>query len=186
MTAQPEGIEAPLSLEDFISCLRVVVLRMKESAKAGLDHTTTYDRDLMLRLNEEMVGAVGEFVVGRRLGVPWGHVNTFHASPDAGPVEVRATAHSAGSLILRPRELSQAGFEDRVFVLVAGPFTRLRIAGWLFGRDARQPEFLRDVRDFGKPAYFVPQSKLHPLSWLERDADLCRRLGIGLPEAHSA
>lgn len=103
-------------------------------------------------------GCLGEMAFAKGMDRYWsGAGQGFYEDDDVGNVQVRVTAHEHGCLIVRPEE----GAEDLPWVLVIGSGSRYRLAGWLWGREARQEEWLRAPAD-RPPAYFVPQRFLRP------------------------
>jgi hypothetical protein len=106
--------------------------------------------------NEHITGAIGEFVVSLALGLPWRGPGSLRA-PDVGQLQVRATQRPNGSLILHD------GDNDAdPFVLVTGSFPTFTVRGYIWGRQGKRPQFWND--QIKRPAYFVPQSALRPLS----------------------
>lgn len=147
-----------VSDEECIRCVGVGMRRLASSLAKGLNHASTYNRTFYKRMEEETVGCVGELAFSKYLGVPWDEsVDTFHHIPDVGEVEVRATRLDQGSLIIRDNDA-----DDRVFVLVTGTPPCVEIRGWIHGRDAKRPEFLKDPNGY-RPSWFVPQSALGKL-----------------------
>jgi hypothetical protein len=149
-----------LTLPEFEVAINTARLRIVASAMQRLNHASTYQRDLVKRLDEEVVGACGEMAVGKATGrwfVP--SVNTFHRTPDClKDVEVRATALPTGSLIVRENDA-----DDRRFVLAIVQAPRVTLVGWMTGSEAKQPEFSRDPHGH-RQAWFVPQDRLHPIT----------------------
>lgn len=105
-------------------------------------------------------GAAAEAAVGKALGIFWGgDVNTFKA-PDLEGWQVRATDRPGGCLIVRPKDRDG----DR-FILVIVSIPVFDVVGWIYGREAKRPEWFRDS---GPPAWFVPQGALRPIGKVER------------------
>ena len=154
------GYTTELTLPEFESAVNTARLRMMASAMQGLRHATTYQRNLVQRLDEEVVGACGEIAVGKAAD-KWfcPSVNTFHRTPDClQDVEVRSTSLASGSLIVRDNDA-----DDRRYVLAVVDAPMVTLVGWLTGAEAKQPEFVRDPHGHRK-AWFVPQSRLHPIT----------------------
>ena len=114
-----------------------------------------------------LIGIAGEIAVARYLGRYWPATTTYRkGDADLPPdVEVRTARRSDGSLIMHAADQL-----DRWFVLVVvlgydGPMPRaLRIVGSIRGRDVEgHDEWVRDPLKSGRPAWFVPQSALHPI-----------------------
>ncbi len=152
-----------LTLPEWDLAVNTARIRIIASASQGLNHATTYKRDALTRLKEEVVGACGEIGLGKATGqwfVPG--LNTFHSVPDClRDVEVRATDMSYGSLIVRDNDA-----DDRRFVLAVVSGSRVSLMGWLWGRDAKQARWLRDPHG-NRQAWFVPQRALRSMDEFE-------------------
>jgi len=153
-----------LSTQEVMACLFTVIQRITASEAQGLNHRTTYDRSIRTRIDEELVGAMGERAFAKWLGVYGGDsVNTFHSIPDCGEFEVRSTALKAGKLIVRDND---AG--ERRFVLACvGLDGRVILRGWLSGREAKQERWKQDPGG-RRSSWFVPQGNLHKMEDLTR------------------
>lgn len=110
----------------------------------------------------DIESCAAELLVSRALNQSW---TPYAASPnqivsDVGrSVQVRQTARHDGCLILHDKDQ-----DEHAFVLVVGTSISQRICGWIRGAAGKQQLFWRT--DTGRPAYFVPQSNLKPLSEL--------------------
>lgn len=102
-----------------------------------------------------------EAAVAKSLGKYWVAVvdNTEALDGDVSGVEVRSTVLKNGRLIVHNRDR-----DDAPFVLVRGSFPNYEIAGWMFGRDAKQDQYI--FSGDGRPAFFVPASDLRPIDEL--------------------
>lgn len=80
-------------------------------------------------------------------------VNYAHQPGDVGRTQVRSTWHENGCLTVYDNDP-----DDAAFVLMVGMIPTFRIAGWLYGREAKDPRWRRE--DLRKPAFFVPQPAL--------------------------
>jgi hypothetical protein len=90
------------------------------------------------------------------LGVYWEPtINTFKGRADVAGCEVRARTHHSYELLVRNNDL-----DDRPYVLLTGLAPDFLIRGWLFGREAKRPEWLRDYGGNRQPAYFVPTPEI--------------------------
>lgn len=107
-----------------------------------------------------VLGAVGEFVVARALGLFWSGPGTLRA-PDVASLQVRTRSRSHYELIVHPDD-----DDDAAFVLVTGGGLQYHVHGWIEGRLAKKREWWRDPAG-GRPAYFVPQRELWPLDNLK-------------------
>lgn len=114
-------------------------------------------------LRNHALGAAGEMVVAKAIGVYWiPSVNTFKL-PDVGAVQVRCRSGDSDKHELIVRDDDSP---DEVFVLVAsrgdGEF---RVRGWIKGVDARVRDW-RKAHGGREEAWFVPHANLHPMSLL--------------------
>lgn len=153
-----------LSPWEFKWCVDVANARNTVSTDNGLNHATVHERDYLVRLQDNILGACGEMVVCKALGWFWSPtVNTFHRVADIGRnVEARTTSRQDGCLIVRDNDP-----DDRYYFLVIGEPLTFRVAGWMKGSEAKRDEWIRDpgVR---RKAWFVPQDKLKPLPEREK------------------
>ncbi len=155
----------PITLTEFSAAKDAAWLRIVASSAQRLDPATTYKRSMLKRLEEEIVGAVGEIAVGKwsdRFFVP--SVGTFHRVPDCfSNLEVRSTRLESGSLIVRDNDA-----DERDFVLAVLVEDCVRLCGWISGAAAKQPEFRRNPKNH-RPAWFVPQTELLDMEDLRRE-----------------
>lgn len=146
---------------DAALAAKVGAMRMRASRNTGRNpHRSQEGRSDEHRLWHETLGCLAEAAVAQHLGIAYdGSVNRFHDRPDVGPFEVRATDRRDGCLILRDNDLP-----DRPYVLAVGtgrdPVIELR--GWLYGREGRRGEWLRDPHG-RRPCWMVPQASLRPV-----------------------
>ena len=152
-------VNVHITAEEFARCVVVGMRRFVSSSVKGHNHASTYERTFYARLEEETVGAVGEYAFCKYHGYTWEEsVDTFHSVPDVGTkFEVRATRRDDGCLIVRENDP-----EDRVYILVTGTAPEVVIRGWVWGREAKQPQFLKNPSGY-RPAWFVPQGNLRKL-----------------------
>jgi hypothetical protein len=148
-----------LTLPEWDLAVNTARIRIIASASQRLNHATTYQRDVLTRLKEEVVGACGEIGLAKSAGqwfVPG--LNTFHSTPDfLRDVEVRSTDRADGSLIIRDND---DGGRRYVLALVSG--SRVKLAGWMLGSDAKKDQWVRDPHG-NRPAWFVPQRALRSM-----------------------
>ena len=102
-------------------------------------------------------GAAGELAFARFRNLFWsGSIGTYRRGGDVGDIQIRTRSQPHYDLIVRDGDR-----DDDVFVLVVGIIPRFRIIGWIYGRDAKQPQYRKEYG--GRPsAFFVPQSALRP------------------------
>lgn len=110
---------------------------------------------------ESIEGTCGELVVAKYLNIYWdGSIDTFDKS-DVGPYEVRTRSSHDYELIVRKHNK-----DESIFICVTGQCPNYRIRGWIDGKSAKRPEFLKNHGGHAE-AYFVPHSALRPMSELK-------------------
>lgn len=103
-------------------------------------------------------GAMGELCVAKALGIYWdGAIDVFKKADLGSNIQVRTRRRHEYELIVRDDDK----IEDR-YVLVTGRCPCYVIRGYIFGLDAREPEW-RKSHGGREPAFFVPQDALSPL-----------------------
>jgi hypothetical protein len=119
------------------------------------------------QIQRAYVGLAGELAVAAAYGIPWrGEPDRFKGVPDVGEWDVRTRTRADYDLPIREDD------PDRVVILVlAHRIPYLEVAGWYRAGEARRhPEWVRDYQPVGggamRPAWFVPQSALHPMNAL--------------------
>lgn len=106
-------------------------------------------------------GACGELAVARRLGRYWnGSVNNFDGADVSGGLQVRTRSSHSYDLLIRPDDSPDASW-----VLVTGRCPDYWVRGWIQGREAKDPRWLR-AHGNRPAAYFLPASKLRPMAEL--------------------
>ncbi|MEM4382422.1 MAG: hypothetical protein QXX19_09365 [Candidatus Caldarchaeum sp.] len=139
-----------LTDEEIFLAMTHAVVRYTNRIRANSKPVNKQERSL----EADAVGAVSELAVAKALNkfFPAGFRET-----DVGEYEVRATTRKDGSLIIRERDSSA-----KRYILAIVDLPRVIIAGYVWGWDAKKPEYWRAPN--GRPgAYFVPQSALRPL-----------------------
>lgn len=129
------------------------MLRMRESARRGLNHANVRQRRLGQRLHDDITGCCSELAVANWLGIEWSRsVNAFHHVADVGEdVDVRCTSRDNGHLILREKD-----HDYRWFLLATGAPPNMLLQGHICGFDAKVPRWWRNA--YG--AWFVPEDAL--------------------------
>lgn len=148
----------------------VITLTPREFAHAGIEaifrHTVGANRNDRSVYGESrtheasigrfFIGCVAELAVSKGLNEHW-HIDGRLCPPDIGAdIEVRATEHRDGCLIVYEHNPDAAKF---YLVVIDGMCAN--IVGWIYGRDAKRTDYWKD--DARYPAYFVPQNKLTPV-----------------------
>lgn len=146
-----------LTAEQMSVAVGVAVLRHLESFAQGLKNAHGLDGDWRKTLLADIDGSAAEKAYCLFRGIRWtGGVNTFHGADAGRATQVRHTRNPRGSLIVR-----EADNQDHFYVLMVGVPPVFRVAGFIRGRDARRPEWLKSPND-REPAWFVPQDQLKP------------------------
>lgn len=106
-------------------------------------------------------GAIAEATVAKFLGLYCNMSSPDRALPDVGfNVEVRSSTNTAANMPIRPRDK-----DEYKYYFVVGIYPHLRIVGWLYGKDAKQPQFWvangKDGKPLSTPYWSVPQSALN-------------------------
>ena len=102
----------------------------------------------------DIEGALGEMAVAQYLGIYWDEGRT--GLPDVGADDVRTTRYHSGHLCLHKSDP-----DDRRYWLVTGENGEYVIRGWMYGYNAKSPEFWRTMKNQpNRPAYFIPQDRL--------------------------
>lgn len=108
-------------------------------------------------------GSGAELAVAKHFDLFWsGHVGDYKAF-DVGPYEVRQTPHHNGHLILQHKDLDKG---DAPCILVTGSTPVFRLAGWIYGFEGLVNKYYTDKPRNGRPAFWIPQSDLRPMSSL--------------------
>jgi hypothetical protein len=109
-------------------------------------------------------GCLGEAAVAKHYGLEWdGAIGNYRAK-DAGPLQVRSTWYRKGMLCIHPSD-----DDDDAFVLaITCDEPVIVLIGWSYGVEAKRGRYWRTApgRD-DRPAYWVPQPDLRPMSQLE-------------------
>ena len=106
----------------------------------------------------DLEAAAAELALAKALGVHWcGMDRPDKDTGDVAGAQVRHTKRDDGSLICHKRDAD----EDR-FVLVTGSMPTFTVRGWILGAEAKADRFWRT--SVPRPAYFVPQSALAPIT----------------------
>jgi hypothetical protein len=120
-------------------------------------------------LEIDVLGAEAELAVSRFLNIPWDGrffrdaqwLKWRKGGHDVGPIEVRATLHKTGRLIVHPKD-----DDDAPFILVrASRRPIFDIVGWQWGGECKKEEYWQDV-GYGRPCFYLPNNKLRPVKEL--------------------
>lgn len=126
-----------------------------------------------------VMGTLGELAAARALNLNWDPQPGAQKARDVGGlIEVRATDYLDGALILHGPDKDP---DDAPFVLVTferldrwanpGLIYRARFPGWIWGDEGRRLVPMTNRAKTKRPAYFVDQVHLRPMSELARIFD---------------
>lgn len=142
----------------------VALMRNVQNLSAGRRESHGADKAGDKTWDRHVEGACGELAAAKCLGLFWtGAVGNLRAT-DVGPYQVRTRAKYHNDLILHESDAN-----DQAFILVAGHAPTYRVVGWILGQDGKRAEYWGDPAG-GRPAFFVPQAVLHPMTTLRSAA----------------
>ena len=114
-------------------------------------------------LDIHLLGAAGEMAVASYLGMKhelYKEVEAKRGSDDLPGIDVKTRSKHFYNLIVQKQE-----DPDKKFVLVTIENQQTLLHGWCYGRQGMDARYWADPAR-GRPAYFVPQSALHPMETL--------------------
>jgi hypothetical protein len=151
-------MDVVLTWPEVMTASLVGVMRHVKSLQCNHSNAAGFDG---IGWNEHIEGACGEAALAKSLGLYWAcHVNHFKGD-DLPGLQVRTRRRHDWDLIVRPND-----DDDARWILVTGQCPAYRVHGWIFGRDAKRHEWLRNHAG-RPPAYFVPAYELNAISELE-------------------
>lgn len=140
-----------LSIHEMLVASQVGILRQLEDIKAAKKSFIGEKQDTAWQRHIE--GALSECAMAKYLNVYWNKSPWFN--PDVGDVEVRATHHENGSLIIRDRDK-----DDTRYYLLTGINGKYTVRGYMYAREAKQEKYFMSKVQGRPPSYFVPQADL--------------------------
>lgn len=114
-------------------------------------------------LEIHLLGAAGEVAVASYLGMKehlFRETEAKRGSDDLPGIDVKTRSKSRYDLIVQ-----RQSDPNKKFVLVTIENQRTLLHGWCYGHEAMNERYWADPAK-GRPAYFVPQSALHPMETL--------------------
>jgi hypothetical protein len=100
-------------------------------------------------------GALSECALAKAMNVYWN--KRTYPLPDVGDVDCRCTPYHTGHLPVKADDPN-----DRKFYLLVGINGKYRIAGWIWGKNAKQQHYWGVKGEGRDPCYWIPQSDLIP------------------------
>ena len=154
-------MEISLTPMEMTCAANTGVIRRVTSIQNKLNSGIYYSKEANL-WQTDIEGACAELACAKALGIYWGAgVNTFKSADLGRKIQVRATAGRTNKLIIRDRDS-----DHDIFILVVGSAPNYDVVGWIYGAAGKDPRWLGDANNIGKPAYFIPQQSLNPIEEL--------------------
>jgi hypothetical protein len=155
----PRIVRVDLDTQEYLIALHAGALRQADNRFGNRKHKYEGDR----RYSEQMhlSGVVAEACVAKHFNLFW--LGGQRGGKDVAGCEVRAKMASEHRLILHPDDR-----DDAPYISVAVREGVGLIAGWIMGADGKQPKWWTDPKT-GRPAYFVPNESLIPISELPHE-----------------
>lgn len=115
-------------------------------------------------IDDNIIGAIGEFVVSIAINVSWRGPGSFRADDLVGGYQVRTTLNPKGRLIIHKKDQ-----DDLPFFFAQGTKDPLvwHVHGWIWGREGKQKIFW-DNPGNNLPSFYVDRTFLHPIGELEK------------------
>jgi hypothetical protein len=146
-----------ITAEDALCAVNVAALQMLRKVANGRagDHGGTSKRSMRIRWADTIHGMMGEIALAHALHMEWtpGGMHIKRGDVDSD-IEVRATEHADGHLLIYPDDL-----DDGTFVLMIGHYPLFDAVGWMTAREAKRPEWWREDAD--PPCWWVPKNEVH-------------------------
>lgn len=139
---------AEIQMASFVGCQRATENIKKGDiwSRSGEPPEQLFDR--MIK------GALAEAALAKHLNRYW--AKGEKGAADVDDVDVRCTHYDEGHM-----EMHDWDKDDRKYYLLTGMLGTYKIRGWLYGKDAKKPQYLRVLQAGRKPQYWVPQSALN-------------------------
>lgn len=147
-----------LTADEAMSAATVASLQMirKVLRDRNTDHGGTSKRGIKERWGDTINGVMGEVALAKAIDRSW---TPGGRNISVGEVsfsqEVRTTDWPNGHLLIYDNDS-----DDAIFWHVRGSFPVFDVVGWIYGKDAKRPEW----KAAGDPDYYkVPNSELSPI-----------------------
>lgn len=161
----PVPISIKLSPEHKRAVVKEAYRRQQVNERLGLIGRNNGPSTGSKALEAHLLGSAGEMAVALYLGLTDRLYADNHAvlgSYDLpGMIDVKTRKGHRRDLIVQRNENP-----NKKFILVTIENKTILIQGWCLGKHAMLPRFWMDPAG-GRPAYFVPQSTLHPINELK-------------------
>ena len=108
----------------------------------------------------DIIGSIAEYAVAKHLNIYWEpatNIDRLDTLPgDVAHYQIRSTCWPTGQLIVHERDKNEAPF-----ILAIVNNNEIRLAGWLYGYEAKKTGEIRDHGD-----RWIAQNLLHPITTL--------------------
>lgn len=146
-------IEIELTPSEIMSGALIGVMRQVQNLSKK--RTPAYGAGTKKDWQLHIEGALGELAVAKAMNLYYAGTGVLRAD-DVSGFQVRTRSKHDYELILHHEDQ-----DDIKFVLVTGLNGKYVIRGYVMGYEGKVQEFWNDPAG-GRPAFFVPQNKLHP------------------------
>lgn len=155
-----------LSDEEYAECFERGAEIYYSSQERNLKDNRNFTRNGVTGLRAQQLGEVSARAIAKALGLPWTNsMDTFKGADLPCKIECR--------LIGRDRYGLRVYETDKDWKRVVGCIIEpgrerepYRLPGWINAKHGKKTEWLDDPLNRGRPAFFVPQDKLHGLDVL--------------------
>lgn len=107
-----------------------------------------------------ILGVQAEKAVAKALNLYWSGSVGNHAARDVGGlIDVRARSEDWHDLPIHPKDV-----DDVPYVHVFNDAPCFRLVGWIFAAEGKKPGYWGDPSRKNRPAFWVPQIVLRPMS----------------------
>jgi hypothetical protein len=139
---------------------------IRESRRQGLKHRGGVARRAASIWDYNIDGRGGEIAAARVLNCYYSNPTNSFSDADVGGVEVKTRREHHYDLRVRDTDP-----DTTIFLLVTGKaWEGYRVHGWIYGHDAKQPEWWNNPDGSDEFGFFVPKSQLRPIAELPPEA----------------
>lgn len=146
----------------------IAARRQHDATRLGMSHTKNLNNSLESTWGWHVVGALGEIAAAKALGVyAGGESGTIKGADlwlNGAPVQVRASTKIRG-LRIRPNDNDEHIY---VALVLESPWIVWEILGWMYGAEAKSPQWHHPANAVGGESWLVPAECLTPIQELER------------------
>ena len=143
-----------LTMAEIMQAANVGVMRRIQRLKSGihLRHGLKTGSEWQLFID----GALAECAFAKFMNVYWQGCGDINGD-DVGEYEVRSTRHENGMLLIHKSDK-----DDSKYYLLTGCEGKYKVRGWMYGRDAKQDKYWKQVTE-RPPSFYIPQNELNPV-----------------------